>query len=165
MFDKAQTVLLGTTQTVPHIWTHLTVNYKRVDHHHLHFLFSACIPVCVVCGKCHFLLNLAWFDVTVTKPPLDLGLKLGEHVVYFKLFRPSPIVGLPVYLSRGSARGRPLKQYYRSLHPCMALSIQCSWCVVLYKAAFLKRHCQIHLWPWLSLWLHLAVPYPKPTAL
>ncbi len=89
---------------------------------------------------------LAGFDVTVTKPPLQLGLKLGEHVVYFKLFHPSPIIVLPVYLSWETSNGYAFETVLQIRPPLpMALSIQCSWCVVLYKAALLKRHCQIHL--------------------
>lgn len=89
---------------------------------------------------------LAWFDVTVTKPPLQLGLKLGEHVVYFKQFHPSPVIVLPVCLSQGPAIGMPFETVLQIPPPLpMALSIQCSWCVVFHKAALLKRHCQIHL--------------------
>lgn len=87
---------------------------------------------------------LAWFDVTVTKPPLQLGLKLGEHVVYLKLFHPSPIIVLRVDLSRGPAIGMPLKQYYIFVHPCpwpCPFGVVGVWCFT----KLLKRHCQIHL--------------------
>ncbi len=89
---------------------------------------------------------LAWFDGTVTKPPLQLGLKLGEHVVYHILFHPSPIIVLPVYLSLGTSNGFAFETVLQICPPLpMALSIHCSWCVMLYKAALPKRHCQIHL--------------------
>lgn len=67
---------------------------------------------------------LAWFDETVTKPPLQLELKLGEHVVYFKMFNPSPVIVLPVYLSQGTSDGYAFEAVLEICPPIpMALSI------------------------------------------
>lgn len=78
-----------------------------------------------------FLLMLAWFDVTVTKPPLQQGLKLGKCVVYFKPSNPSPGMVLPVYLSQDHQRGclssRTTRLSSPASRPC-PFSVVGVWC-------------------------------------
>lgn len=90
---------------------------------------------------------LAWFDVTGYKATTSARVETGRACsVLYILFHPSPIIVSPVYLSRGTGNGFAFETVLQICPPLpMALSILCSWCVVLYKAALLKRHCQIHL--------------------
>ena len=120
MFDKSQTVLLGTTRTVPQLWTHLTVNYTRARSA-LHclaltrsvFLWEWYWNVSFSSTAKHsqppppnpVLPMLARVDETVAKPSPEVkSSNLGECVIQFHLFRPNPLSVSSLHLSLNSQR-------------------------------------------------------------